>query len=153
MQMLGNLSWTDLARHYRERSSSTAIVVILNNRNFNRILWEQGAMEDGLRLETFQDLREVAHFDYAELLPGYRERREYDERGNCLVTQKEITMPAKSKAQQMAAGAALAAKRGEQKVSELEGAAKSMYDSMSEEELEEIASTKRSNKPQHDSQS
>lgn len=62
-------------------------------------------------------------------------------------------MPAKSKAQQMAAGAALAAKRGEQKVSELEGAAKSMYDSMSEEELEEMASTKRSNKPRHDSQS
>jgi hypothetical protein len=37
-------------------------------------------------------------------------------------------MPAKSKAQQQAAGMALAAKRGEKKVSELKGAAKSMYD-------------------------
>jgi len=62
-------------------------------------------------------------------------------------------MPAKSKAQQMAAGAALAAKRGEQKVSELEGAAKSMYDSMSAEELEKMASATRTGKPRHDAQS
>ena len=58
-------------------------------------------------------------------------------------------MPAKSKAQQKAAGAALAAKRGEIKVSELKGASKSMYDSMSEEELEEFAATKRKGKPEH----
>ena len=58
-------------------------------------------------------------------------------------------MPAKSKDQQMAAGAALAAKRDEKKVSELEGASKSMYDSMSEKELEEMASTDREDKPEH----
>jgi hypothetical protein len=40
-------------------------------------------------------------------------------------------MPFKSKAQQKAAGAALSAKRGETKVSELTGAATDMYDSMS----------------------
>jgi hypothetical protein len=51
-------------------------------------------------------------------------------------------MPAKSKAQQKAAGAALAAKRGDTKVSELKGASKSMFDSMSEEELDDMASTK-----------
>lgn len=62
-------------------------------------------------------------------------------------------MPAKSKAQQMAAGAALSAKRGETRVSELEGAAKSMYESMSEEELEKMASTERKGKPRHDSES
>lgn len=62
-------------------------------------------------------------------------------------------MPAKSKSQQMAAGAALAAKRGEKKKSELEGASKDMVDSMSEEELEELASTERKGKPQHDSDS
>lgn len=50
-------------------------------------------------------------------------------------------MPARSKAQQKAAGAALAAKRGEAKVSSLQGASKEMYDSMTEEELEEFAST------------
>lgn len=60
-------------------------------------------------------------------------------------------MPAKSKAQQKAAGAALAAKRGDQKVSDLGGAAKSMYESMSEQKLEETASTKRKGKPEHDS--
>ena len=58
-------------------------------------------------------------------------------------------MPAKSKSQQKAAGAALAAKRGEQKVSGLKGASKSMYESMTEEELEDFASTKRKGKPEH----
>lgn len=62
-------------------------------------------------------------------------------------------MPAKSEAQQMAAGAALSAKRGEKKVSELEGAAKSMYESMSEEELEKMASTSQKDKPEHNSKS
>lgn len=58
-------------------------------------------------------------------------------------------MPATSKAQQKAAGAALAAKRGEVKVKDLQGASKSMYDSMSEEELEDLAGTKRKGKPEH----
>lgn len=58
-------------------------------------------------------------------------------------------MPAKSEAQQKAAGAALAAKRGEQKVSDLKGPSKSMYESMSEKELDEMASTKQKGKPAH----
>jgi uncharacterized protein DUF3008 len=60
-------------------------------------------------------------------------------------------MPAKSKAQQMAAGAALSAQRGEKKVSELKGASKSMYKSMNEQQLEEMASAKRKGKPAHKS--
>ncbi|OEC94780.1 DUF3008 family protein [Rhizobium sp. YK2] len=62
-------------------------------------------------------------------------------------------MPAKSKSQQMAAGAALAAKRGERKKSELKGASKSMVDSMSEKELHDMESTKQKGKPQHASKS
>jgi hypothetical protein len=62
-------------------------------------------------------------------------------------------MPAKSAAQQKAAGAALAAKRGETKVSELKGASRSMYESMTEKELDEMASTKRKGKPEHASKS
>ncbi|GMM92636.1 DUF3008 family protein [Qipengyuania sp. MTN3-11] len=58
-------------------------------------------------------------------------------------------MPAKSKAQQKAAGAALSAKRGETKVSDLQGASKQMYDSMSESELEDYASTDRDGLPDH----
>jgi hypothetical protein len=58
-------------------------------------------------------------------------------------------MPARSAAQQKAAGAALAAKRGETPVSELKGASRSMYESMTERELEEFASTKRKGKPEH----
>jgi hypothetical protein len=58
-------------------------------------------------------------------------------------------MPAKSAAQQKAAGAALAAKRGEIPVSKLKGASKSMYESMTEKELDEFASTKRKGKPEH----
>lgn len=62
-------------------------------------------------------------------------------------------MPAKSKAQQKAAGAALSAKRGDTKVSELKGASKSMYESMSKKELDEMASTQRKGKPEHKSKS
>ncbi|MCI2807669.1 DUF3008 family protein [Eoetvoesiella caeni] len=62
-------------------------------------------------------------------------------------------MPAKSQAQQKAAGAALSAKRGETKTAKLKGASKSMYKSMSEKELEELASTKRKGKPEHKSES
>ena len=60
-------------------------------------------------------------------------------------------MPAKSKAQQMAAGAALSAKRGERKSSSLKGASKSMAKSMSEGELKKMASTKQKGKPAHKS--
>lgn len=58
-------------------------------------------------------------------------------------------MPAKSKAQQKAAAAALSAKRGQQKVEDMKGASESMYKSMSERELERMASTGRKVKPQH----
>jgi Protein of unknwon function (DUF3008) len=58
-------------------------------------------------------------------------------------------MPAKSAAQQKAAGAALAAKRGEMPESKLRGASKSMEESMSEKQLEEFAHTKRKGKPEH----
>jgi hypothetical protein len=54
---------------------------------------------------------------------------------------------AKSKQQQMAAGAALAAKEGERDKSSLKGASRSMYESMSEEDLKEMAGTKRKNLP------
>jgi uncharacterized protein DUF3008 len=56
-------------------------------------------------------------------------------------------MPAKSKKQQMAAGAALAAKRGERSKSSLRGASRQMVNSMSAKQLEEFASTKRKGLP------
>lgn len=58
-------------------------------------------------------------------------------------------MPAQSKAQQRAAGAALSAKRGDTKVGDLRGASKDMYDSMTEEELEDYASTDLNGLPEH----
>lgn len=58
-------------------------------------------------------------------------------------------MPAKSKAQQMAAGAALSAKRGERKKSSLKGVSRDMVDSMSEKELHDLAATKQKGKPSH----
>ena len=57
-------------------------------------------------------------------------------------------MPAQSKAQQRAAGAALSAKRGETRVGDLKGASKDMYDSMTEEELEDYASTRHNDLPE-----
>ena len=58
-------------------------------------------------------------------------------------------MPAKSKAQQKAAGAALSAKRGDTPKSKLKGASKSMLDSMTEAQLEDLAHTPRKGKPEH----
>lgn len=58
-------------------------------------------------------------------------------------------MPAKSAAQQKAAGAALSAKRGDTPRSKLKGASKSMVESMSEKELKELAEGKRKGKPEH----
>lgn len=58
-------------------------------------------------------------------------------------------MPAKSAAQQKAAGAALSAKRGETPKSKLKGASKSMVESMTEKELEDLASTPRKGMPEH----
>jgi hypothetical protein len=58
-------------------------------------------------------------------------------------------MPAKSAAQQKAAGAALSAKRGDTPKSKLKGASKHMVESMTEKELEEMAHTKRKGKPEH----
>jgi hypothetical protein len=66
---------------------------------------------------------------------------------------QEVNMPAKSQAQQKTAGAALSAKRGEQKVSDLKGPARSMEKSMSEKQLDEMASTRRKGKPEHNHKS
>jgi hypothetical protein len=56
-------------------------------------------------------------------------------------------MPARSKKQQMAAGAALSAKRGETPKSKLKGASKEMVKSMSERELRDLATTPRKTLP------
>ena len=56
-------------------------------------------------------------------------------------------MPARSKVQQQAAGAALSAKRGKTPVNALKGSSKKMEQSMTEKELKDLASTKRSTLP------
>jgi len=56
-------------------------------------------------------------------------------------------MPAKSKQQQKAAGAALAAKRGDMPKSRLKGASRSMAESMDERELQDMARARRSELP------
>ena len=56
-------------------------------------------------------------------------------------------MPARSKKQQMAAGAALAAKRGECSKASLKGASREMVETMSEQQLREFDSSKRRGLP------
>jgi|KBSSwiStaDraftv2_1062776.scaffolds.fasta_scaffold86255_2 hypothetical protein len=58
-------------------------------------------------------------------------------------------MPAKSKAQQKAAGAALSIKRGDTPKSKAREPSKHMAASMSEKELEKMAHTGRKGKPEH----
>ena len=60
---------------------------------------------------------------------------------------QEKEMKAQSKSQQQAAGAALSAKRGDTKPSDLQGASKKMYDNMTKAELEEMASTSHDDLP------
>lgn len=62
------------------------------------------------------------------------------------MTRSKLTEKAVSQDQQQAAGAALAAKRGEIPTSSLKGASKEMY-KMSEKELEKFASTKHKGLP------
>ena len=57
-------------------------------------------------------------------------------------------MKAQSEAQQKAAGAALSAKCGETPKSKLQGASKEMFETMTEAELEEMASTKHDKLPE-----
>lgn len=57
-------------------------------------------------------------------------------------------MPAKSKAQQKAAGAALSAKRGDTPKSKLQGASKQMAASMTEKQLEDLAKGWAKGKPE-----
>ncbi len=57
-------------------------------------------------------------------------------------------MKARSKAQQKAAGAALAAKRGEADKDDLEGASREMFETMTEKELDEMASTRHKGLPE-----
>jgi hypothetical protein len=56
-------------------------------------------------------------------------------------------MPARSKKQQMAAGAALAAKRGKRSKASLKGPSRQMSKSMSKKQLREFAKTKRKKLP------
>ena len=56
-------------------------------------------------------------------------------------------MPAKSQKQQMAAGAALSAKRHQRAKSSLKGASRQMYESMTEREIRDLAKTRRAGKP------
>ena len=60
---------------------------------------------------------------------------------------RQVNEKSVSQAQQMAAGAALSAKRGESSPSELVGASKEMYDNMTEKELEDFAKTKHKDLP------
>ena len=57
-------------------------------------------------------------------------------------------MPARSKAQQKAAGAALSAKRGKTPKSKLKGASRVMLESMTEKQLEDFAKGSTKGKPE-----
>ena len=58
-------------------------------------------------------------------------------------------MPARSAAQQKAAGAALSAKRCDTPKSKLKGASRSMVETMTETQLEALAATPRKGMPEH----
>jgi hypothetical protein len=62
-------------------------------------------------------------------------------------SKSEIFVPARSNKQQMAAGAALAAKRGKRPKPSLRGPSRQMAKLMAKKQLRDIAKTKRKNLP------
>lgn len=76
-------------------------------------------------------------------------RARADRRVDACARDRRATMPAKSRARQSAAGAALSAGRGNTKMRDLMPPAKPMARSMSEKEREKMASTPRCGKPEH----
>jgi low affinity Fe/Cu permease len=92
--------------------------------------------------------RSATQRDLARLVPSRREPAHAAGVPRGIVTAQETSMPAKSKAQQKAAGAALSAKRGETAMKNLKGASREMAKSMTEKQLEDLAETKRSRLPQ-----
>lgn len=89
----------------------------------------------------------MTSFPRVPFIPWNRDRGKSFLQGGSTHEQRENDMPAKSKQQQKAAGAALSAKRGETPRSRLRGASKQMVESMSEDELERMASVKRKTLP------
>jgi hypothetical protein len=94
--------------------------------------------------EWFQNKMTTAH----EMIKGLHAYMAGDMRARGMATESvKLDEKSVSQAQQKAAGAALAAKRGEIKPSELQGASKQMYDSMTTKELDDFASTKHKGLP------
>lgn len=96
--------------------------------------------------EWFQNKLTIAH----SKMRGLHSYIEGDKRVMGMDESKKVQqLPEKavSKVQQQAAGAALAAKRGDADPSELKGASKAMYKTMSQKELEDFASTKHKGLP------
>ncbi len=64
-------------------------------------------------------------------------------------TRRPPPLPPQCQGHHPAAGAALSAKRGETDPADLQPASRQMFDSMTEDELEELASTKLDGLPDH----
>jgi len=89
-------------------------------------------------------------FDVVTKSDTYQKNKLFLDVLNAEINEREavqVNEKAESQAQQKAAGAALAAKRGETPVSKLVGASKEMYDSMTEKELEDFAGTEHKGLP------
>lgn len=84
-------------------------------------------------------------FEGMDLTPEFKEQLKtvFEDAVQKKIEERKAT----SDVQQMAAGAALSAKRGDTPVSSLKGASKEMYKGMSEKELSDMAKVKRSKLP------
>jgi hypothetical protein len=136
----------DELRHVRRRTSGTRLWTCYAGRAGTRI--RSAAPHRRLTSARAAADRAGAHPTIGSAPPDQivKPRRvcfESNEYIRFLPARRLKSMPARSKKQQMAAGAALAAQRGELKKSSLKGASKKMAESMSEKQLEDFAKTKR----------
>jgi hypothetical protein len=109
---------------------------------FDKIMSQLNTM-GGFDYDLFNEVCEKNNIDGVTLINMIANERKKQS------SKASLNEKSKSKSQQQAAGMALAAKRGEMDVDDLKGAAKDMYDSMSEDDLEDFAETKHKGLPKH----
>ena len=112
----------------------------------------QEILDDDENLPEWVQKKITLAMDYIDTARDYMKANPDEEEMDVELDEDQIDEKAVSRAQQMAAGAALAAKRGDAPKSDLEGASKAMM-KMSTKELEKYAGTKHKGLPKKKTES
>ena len=68
MQMLGNNGVITISKYWKRWSDPRLMIVVLNNRDLNKVTWEQRVMEGNPKFEASQDVPDFPYAEYAKML-------------------------------------------------------------------------------------